>query len=81
MDEWSKALKLAQEQYESASKLDLDNYKNMLSHYTTKAGKEQAASGGVRMNNGKVSTSAAKTSVWRIMSRALSPRASMTSPG
>lgn len=61
MDEWNKALKLAQEQYESASKLDLDNYKNMLSHYTTKASKEQAASGGVRMNNGKVSTSAAKT--------------------
>ena len=61
MDEWRKALALAQDQYENVSKQDLDNYQTMLAHYTTKAAKEQAASDGVRMNNGKVNTTAAKT--------------------
>lgn len=55
MDEWRKALALAQDQYEGISKQDLDNYQTMLNHYTAKAGKEQAASDGIRMNNGKVS--------------------------
>ena len=63
MDEWRKALAQAQDQYEGLSRQDVDNYKNMLSHYTTMAAKEQAASDGVRMNNGKTSTSSAQTSV------------------
>lgn len=61
MDEWRKALAMAQDQYEGLSKQDVDNYQTMLSHYTTMAGKEQSASGGVRMNNGKVSTASDKT--------------------
>lgn len=61
MEEWRKALAMAQDQYEGLSKQDVDNYKTMLSHYTTMAGKEQSASDGVRMNNGKTSTAAAKT--------------------
>lgn len=62
MEEWYKALDQAQEQYEGISKQDADNYQTMLAHYTSKAGKEQAASNGVRMNNGKVTATAAKTS-------------------
>lgn len=62
MEEWYKALDLAQDQYEGISKQDVDNYQTMLAHYTSKAGKEQAASNGVRMNNGKVTATAAKAS-------------------
>lgn len=60
MDEWNKALTFAQDQYEGLSKQDVDNYQTMLAHYTTKAGKEQAAANGMRMNNGKVNTTAPK---------------------
>lgn len=60
MEEWYKAVDLAQGQYEELSKQDVDNYQTMLAHYTAKAGKEQAASDGVRRNSGKVTATAAR---------------------
>ena len=61
MEEWYKSLGVAQEQLESLSKQDVDNYRTMLSHYTTKAGKEQSAAGGEVMNSGKNKKATAKT--------------------
>lgn len=61
MDEWYKSLGVAQEQLGNLSKQDVNNYQTMLTHYTTKAGKEQSAADGEVMNSGKNKKTTTKT--------------------
>lgn len=62
-DAWEADYKKVSEAADALQKQDMDAYKLMLQHYTTKANAEQKASDGTRANTGKTSASAKNTSV------------------